>query len=187
MNGALPVSRSAGRRCLFPCSLPYSGLTLSYPLRSECFLGNTLHDASLAPGGDAECDQVCAGASSELCGGTWRIRVYQDMTWFDPNAKQLAAALQDYNDTLSEFHEAAVAYEAALRQWDTVRGPSRLLRLAKRLEARQDVETLTPAQRGALNDIKFNTGRMRAILKELREFLVSYLPRSRVPHLGGPC
>ncbi len=70
----------------------------------ECFMGNTLHNAQ--PSQQADCSEVCSGDLMELCGGELRTQVYRDSTWFDPNAVQLATALQEYNDTLAQFLDA---------------------------------------------------------------------------------
>jgi hypothetical protein len=110
---------------------------------------------------------VCAGNPAELCGANLRIQVYQDSTWFDPDARQLAAALQDYNETLAEFHQAALDYEADVKAWDSLtQPPSKIKRLSNWLRRRQDGIVLTPERRAALNNIKFNTGNMRAILQQ---------------------
>ncbi len=64
-------------------------------------MGNTLHGAQLSQ--QADCSEACSGDPTELCGGQMRTQVYQDSSWVDPNAVQLAAALQEYNDTLANF------------------------------------------------------------------------------------
>ena len=71
-------------------------------------MGNTLHDAS--QGADDDCNMACAGNRAELCGGGNRIQVYQDATWINPTADDLAAFLQQYHDILAQSKLAIDKY-----------------------------------------------------------------------------
>merc|ERR1712098_369080 len=44
---------------------------------NECFCGNDKPDESLLREPE-ECDAPCVGNDQEICGGTWRINVYQN-------------------------------------------------------------------------------------------------------------
>ncbi|XP_046665345.1 uncharacterized protein LOC124357515 isoform X2 [Homalodisca vitripennis] len=63
------------RRCLNYClALGYLFAGVEY--QRECFCGNTRPSSSLnSP--DSECNSICSGDSSEICGGNWRIAVYR--------------------------------------------------------------------------------------------------------------
>jgi hypothetical protein len=54
----------------------------------------------------------CAGNNAELCGDGNRIQVYEDSTWIDPTAADLAAILQLYNETLAQVLDAVSKYKS---------------------------------------------------------------------------
>ncbi|RFU32891.1 hypothetical protein B7463_g3468, partial [Scytalidium lignicola] len=74
----------------------------------ECYVGNTVHNGTAAP--QDNCNQVCAGNPAELCGDTNRIQIYQDSAWFDPVADDLANALQQYNQSLTQAQKDIDTY-----------------------------------------------------------------------------
>ena len=89
-------------------------------VRSECWVGNTMHSASPAAAGD--CDTTCAGNNTEVCGGGNRIQIYRDFTWFDPSFTQLIDAIEQYNisvDTalsaIADYRSTVVAIEEFLQ------------------------------------------------------------------------
>ncbi|KAJ2973982.1 hypothetical protein NQ176_g6293 [Zarea fungicola] len=82
---------------------------------SECFIGNTLHSTTKASDGD--CNSVCAGAKTELCGGGNRVQVYEDTTWSDPTLDQLTAVLVQYNTTLFQLTTLTNQYQQVMQQW----------------------------------------------------------------------
>ncbi|CRK21747.1 hypothetical protein BN1708_013200, partial [Verticillium longisporum] len=82
---------------------------------SECFVGNTLHDAEGAP--QRDCNKVCAGDAKQLCGDGNRIQVYQDETWFMPTIQQLVEDLKAYNETLKEARSAVAQYKEDLEEY----------------------------------------------------------------------
>lgn len=54
-------------------SFAYSGVEYS----SQCFCGNVLVDGNPKANADSECNYACSGNSTEICGGYWRISIYQ--------------------------------------------------------------------------------------------------------------
>ena len=42
----------------------------------ECFCGNTINPKILKP--TTDCNKVCTGDSSQICGGTWRMNIYEN-------------------------------------------------------------------------------------------------------------
>lgn len=44
---------------------------------SWCFCGNVLKNYEIRP--DTECNMLCAGNRTEICGGSWRSSVYDTM------------------------------------------------------------------------------------------------------------
>ncbi len=95
----------------------------------------------------------------ELCGGELRTQVYRDSTWFDPNAVQLATALQEYNDTLAQFLDAAGQYQSAIEQWQSETKTSITKRFSAWLQPRQEEGLpLTPQQTIILNNMRTRNG-----------------------------
>ncbi|KAL4233177.1 hypothetical protein ACF0H5_007861 [Mactra antiquata] len=41
---------------------------------SECYCGNVIPQDKLRP--DSECNYVCKGDSTQICGGEWRLTIY---------------------------------------------------------------------------------------------------------------
>lgn len=109
-----------------------------------CFMGNTLHDAQASQ--QADCNEACNGDPTELCGGELRTQVYQDSTWFDPNAAQLIAALQEYNDTIAQFLDTVGQYDSSVKQWQSETKPTMMRRLSAWLQQRQVPGMLTPSE-----------------------------------------
>ncbi|KAG8881684.1 hypothetical protein FRB97_009233 [Tulasnella sp. 331] len=61
-------------QCIQTCSglgYPYAGTEYG----NECYCGNTL-PASLLDATTADCNAPCAGATSQICGGTYKLSVY---------------------------------------------------------------------------------------------------------------
>ncbi|KAL4868867.1 hypothetical protein BDV12DRAFT_196846 [Aspergillus spectabilis] len=75
---------------------------------SQCFVGNTLHGSDQFP--DSDCNMICAGNPSELCGDSGRIQVYEDSTWSDPTVEELAEAVRQYSATVEEVRSALADY-----------------------------------------------------------------------------
>merc|ERR1712198_703711 len=46
---------------------------------NQCFCGNDKPDGSLIRDPE-ECNAPCAGDNTEICGGTWRMNIYQGIT-----------------------------------------------------------------------------------------------------------
>ena len=42
----------------------------------ECFCGNTINPKILKP--TTDCNKVCTGDSTQICGGTWRMNIYKN-------------------------------------------------------------------------------------------------------------
>ncbi len=121
----------------------YAGLEAG----GQCFVGNTLHNGNAKPTTQDKCNTVCGGDTGELCGGSLYIQIYQDSTWSDPNAAELASEFQEYNDTLAEFHSVVLDYQAALKDWQSETGSSN-----PKLRPRQ--ATLTPSMRSIIRRMK---------------------------------
>ena len=82
-NRVLPHAESYShsmsvKECINFCSA--KSLTMRYAgvqYRTECFCGEDGTDyAKLGLKWDRECDMVCGGNSNEICGGEWRISIY---------------------------------------------------------------------------------------------------------------
>ncbi|EHK19941.1 uncharacterized protein TRIVIDRAFT_203489 [Trichoderma virens Gv29-8] len=84
---------------------------------SVCYVGNTLHNATEASSKD--CNQVCAGNSTELCGAMSRVQAYNDSSWFFPDLVQLKNAFLQLNSSLGEALEAINDYRSDLQQLQT--------------------------------------------------------------------
>ena len=67
---------------------------------------------------------TCAGNSAELCGDGNRIQVYEDSTWIDPTAADLAAVLQLYNETLAQVLDAVSKYKSDIAALQAEEGKS---------------------------------------------------------------
>ncbi len=130
-------------------------------------MGNTLHTAQLAD--QADCNKACLGDATELCGGEQHIQVYQDSTWFDPTASQLAAAFQEYNDTLAQALDVMYQYQSALQEWQSATKTSKLRRLVSRLQPRQGTVSLNPRLGGILRKITNLISTTKLILDTLRK------------------
>ena len=61
----------------------------------ECYCGNT--DDSFLPSDSFECNTPCAGNESEICGGSWRINVYQ--------IKTISFHINDQSELLNEVDD----------------------------------------------------------------------------------
>ncbi len=83
------------------------------------------------------CNQPCAGNDAEECGQNNRIQIYQDSTWFDPTAADLATVLQQYNSTLVEAAEALSTYQSHIEALQALEGQS------KKSKARRQSQTET--------------------------------------------
>ena len=42
----------------------------------ECFCGNAINPMILKP--NIDCNRVCTGDSSQICGGTWRMNIHKN-------------------------------------------------------------------------------------------------------------
>ena len=42
----------------------------------QCFCGNEIHQRCVRP--PSECSDSCVGNSSEICGGSWRMNIYEN-------------------------------------------------------------------------------------------------------------
>ena len=129
-------------------------------------MGNTLRQAAVAKQDD--CNTACPGDAKEICGASLRIQVYKDSTWFDPTASQLAAAFQDYFDTLDQFRVSLNQYKSDLQDWQSETKNSKLKRLiAWARQSDPGPATLTAQQAATLSDMKLQTGNQQRILEQL--------------------
>lgn len=80
-----------------------------------CFLDDVLANPTTLAG-QADCNTPCAGNHSEICGGSNRILIYEDVTWFDPTAAELAAEIVTYNQTLQEINNAILVWQNDIAQ-----------------------------------------------------------------------
>ncbi|CAG7916266.1 unnamed protein product [Penicillium olsonii] len=79
---------------------------------SQCYVGNTMHGQDKYP--DSDCKTPCAGNPAEICGDGGRIQIYEDPTWSDPTAEELADAVRQYASAVDDVRSAMVDYRASL-------------------------------------------------------------------------
>lgn len=115
---------------------------LTRTLRSECYWADVADIPSAAS--DSDCNLSCAGDSSEICGGTNRMTLYEDLTWDNPTRKALADALRDFYTLIAEvdaaiqdWNDAIKAYVAPAR-FRKRDDPTNVLRLRSKVLALQD-------------------------------------------------
>jgi hypothetical protein len=98
-----------------------------------CLVGSTLHNTSSAAVEQSQCASPCTGDASQACGSGANIQLYQDTTFRDATADELAIAVQHYNSTLLEAYRAINDFKAKLQAWqDNVNSNSQGKRLAAR-------------------------------------------------------
>ncbi|KAJ5152966.1 uncharacterized protein N7482_009444 [Penicillium canariense] len=100
---------------------------------SQCFVGNTLHGPDQFP--DSDCNIVCAGDPSELCGDAGRIQVYEDSTWSSPTLQELVDAVRQYNATVEEARSAIVAYQSHMKDLEDFLSSASIVKRSGSLES----------------------------------------------------
>ncbi|KAB5545663.1 hypothetical protein GE09DRAFT_1243416 [Coniochaeta sp. 2T2.1] len=71
---------------------------------TECFYGDKMRNAIPGSG----CDTPCGGDAGEACGGGWRLQVYEDADWVDPQVTldMIRVGFGEVADLLAEFEQA---------------------------------------------------------------------------------
>jgi hypothetical protein len=92
-----------------------------------------MHGAIAAP--QDNCNQLCAGSNAEECGQSNRIQIYEDSTWLDPTAADLAIVLQEYNTTLAEAADALSTYQSHIEALQALGGQSTKSKVRRQSQA----------------------------------------------------
>jgi hypothetical protein len=104
---------------------------------------------------------VCAGDSSELCGDSNRIQVYEDSTWTNPTAADLVAIIQQYNNTVAQAVAAVAQYKSDITALQATEAQSP----GSKVRRRSLTETETIEMQEIRNDYQ--------VFQSLQEFLGS--------------
>lgn len=102
---------------------------------SECYWGNAAAYNTSENLGD--CNMVCDGSISELCGGGNRILVYQDAAWVLLTDAEYAVKLQNVQSLLTQIQALMKTWQQALLTYNTA------LQAAIPAQNKRDVGTLT--------------------------------------------
>src|SRR4051812_881492 len=83
--------------------------------RSECYWGNML--SYRTEENIADCNTLCNGNPTEICGGGNRLLIYQDSAWVLLSDIQYAAALQEFRDLLIQLQTAVATWHQDLKAY----------------------------------------------------------------------
>lgn len=118
------------------------------------------------------CNQPCAGNNAEECGQGNRVQIYEDSTWFDPTAAELAIVLQEYNNTLVEASEALSAYQSHIEALQTLEGQSKKSKVRRQSQTETILLQEIRSDSQSLNRVQQLLGRSAILLSNKYSLLI---------------
>jgi len=86
-----------------------------------CYWSDEL--TSLETVGNSECNQVCSGDATQLCGAANRAIIYQDDAWLNLSRKELALSMGQLESIMGRLRARLIQLQGLLERWEAERPP----------------------------------------------------------------